>query len=367
MLRQFVVRQTGRHTISRRFLANSTLNSTTQKSAQSLPPQPQQHPRKPKVDLRPAPIKQQTLPSATSSASATATGSSAKLSEKTPHKSFSEAEQSNSTSSTISEITKSAQHDIKHATEHGVLAPPPADASWARRMLHQAIELFKFYYRGVKMINTHRLQVAAIRQRINSGGAPLTRKEARFIDTFRQDIKKLVPFLIIVIILEEVIPLIALYAPAMLPSTCILPSQRSKIHAKKQDKAIDLAKTYRDVLASGATGSILNQAYGPIALCAVLRISTMGPDVLRRRRIAKQLEVLQKDDERLQSEDMGALLSDAEVNEALEERGVTFGGLSPTEARNRLTWWLKAVSDKEAEDQTNLRQSLIAQRLPSFK
>jgi hypothetical protein len=44
---------------------------------------------------------------------------------------------------------------------------------------------------------------------------------------------RLVPFIIIVLVLEEIIPLIALYAPGMLPSTCVLPAQRERIDAKK--------------------------------------------------------------------------------------------------------------------------------------
>ena len=236
-------------------------------------------------------------------------------------------------------------------------------------MLHQAIELFKFYYRGIKMINTHRLQVAAIKQRIQSGGSPLTRKEARFLDTFQHDIKKLVPFLITVLILEEIIPLIALYAPSMLPSTCILPSQRTRIHEKKHDKAVEYARTYRPVLASAVAGPILDKQHGALALCAVLRISTMGPDILRRRRLNKHLELVRNDDEMLAKEDMGARLGDSEVVEALEERGITFGDLPAADARNRLTWWLKAVSKPSTEPagESTIRQSLIAQRLPSFK
>lgn len=130
------------------------------------------------------------------------------------------------------------------------------------------------------------------------------------------------PFLITVLILEEIIPLIALYAPSMLPSTCILPSQRTRIHEKKRDKAVDYARTYRPVLASAVAGPILDKQHGAMALCAVLRISTMGPDILRRRRLNKHMELVRNDDEMLAKEDMGARLGDSEVVQALEERGM---------------------------------------------
>lgn len=47
---------------------------------------------------------------------------------------------------------------------------------------------------------------------------------------------RLIPFALIIIIAEEVIPLVVMYAPFILPSTCILPSQKERIDAKKRDK-----------------------------------------------------------------------------------------------------------------------------------
>lgn len=39
-----------------------------------------------------------------------------------------------------------------------------------------------------------------------------------------------------VLILEEIIPLVVMYAPGLLPSTCILPSQRERIDGKRHDR-----------------------------------------------------------------------------------------------------------------------------------
>jgi hypothetical protein len=49
------------------------------------------------------------------------------------------------------------------------------------------------------------------------------------------------------LILEEALPLIVLYAPFMLPSTTILPSQAARIFAKREEKkaqALSTAKWY---------------------------------------------------------------------------------------------------------------------------
>lgn len=40
---------------------------------------------------------------------------------------------------------------------------------------------------------------------------------------------RLVPFIAIIAILEEILPLVIIYAPFLLPSTCILPSQQRRI------------------------------------------------------------------------------------------------------------------------------------------
>ena len=57
------------------------------------------------------------------------------------------------------------------------------------------------------------------------------------------------PFVLVLIILEEALPLIVIYAPFMLPSTTILPSQSERIYVKKEDKkaeTLSAAKWYAD-------------------------------------------------------------------------------------------------------------------------
>jgi len=84
---------------------------------------------------------------------------------------------------------------------------------------------------------------------------------------------RLVPFVAIVLLLEEVIPLIVLYAPGMLPSTCILASQRERIDAKRREEQRAFAETMRDtfsdVFKAGPTAlaSSLPSTVSGIALC----------------------------------------------------------------------------------------------------
>jgi hypothetical protein len=52
------------------------------------------------------------------------------------------------------------------------------------------------------------------------------------------------------IIMEELIPVAAIYAPFMLPSTCILPGQRKRIEEKKTKQAVASAHQAQSLLAN---------------------------------------------------------------------------------------------------------------------
>ena len=160
---------------------------------------------------------------------------------------------------------------------------------------------------------------------------------------------RLAPFLIIVVLLEEVIPLIAIYAPFMLPSTCILPSQRERIENAKRSKQAAYVANNRQLfrhLATAESGhlplgllrgnpSLAEVVCGCIFLrswslsCVLimhwhraLRLPTWGPNAMRIWRIRRYLLHISEDDELLIKEDMSAKLSPIEITEALLERGM---------------------------------------------
>lgn len=55
------------------------------------------------------------------------------------------------------------------------------------------------------------------------------------------------PFVLIVVIIEEIIPLIVMYAPGMLPSTCVLPSQRARIDAKRHTRQREVYEIVKEL------------------------------------------------------------------------------------------------------------------------
>ncbi|KAI0000567.1 hypothetical protein BJV77DRAFT_1063946 [Russula vinacea] len=278
------------------------------------------------------------------------------------------------------------KEDLKQAYIHGVLARPPPGAGKVATLWHQAKELFKFYFRGLKLVVTHRKQAKAIQTRVNAGGEPLSRWESRFIQTNKSDLARLVPFVAIVLVLEEVIPLIVLYAPGMLPSTCILASQRERIDAKRREKQRSYAETmpdaFFDVLKAGpeALASSLPSTISSIGLCgkvnfgvtdrgtrlilflhSLLSLSTWGPNFRRRRRIQKHLGSVIVDDELLTKEGMGDRLTHPELLEALWERGITTDGLNKTTLKARLRWWLTMADKIDEGTPVSRRTALVAQ------
>ncbi|KAG5716312.1 hypothetical protein E4T56_gene10699 [Termitomyces sp. T112] len=322
----------------------STPVPTPKPQATNIPPAPAPPKHKHKVDLRPAPIKPSTVSATHIPLKPTVplTKPSATV-ESTP---------------SLRDVKETARRDIADAEAHGVLKPPPEGANWFRSTLHKVIEIAKFYYHGVKLIFTRRKEINLIRARIKAGGSPLTRSEFRLIHTQKSDINKVVPFLFIALLLEEIIPLIAIYAPFMLPSTCILPSQRERIDAKRADKASAFALEYRHIfnllkLAESPAGHIpltaLRSADAPAAVCGVLRISTVGIDALRTRRIQKHLQFIAEDDQLLIQDRRLDDLSPKELEETLGERGIITRDLTPKVMRSRLKWWLDSVGDSTSE------------------
>lgn len=255
----------------------------------------------------------------------------------------------------LAEVTK---HDLEDASQHGILAPPPADASWVGRLWHQGKELFKFYWRGMKLIVSNRRRIREIQERVKAGGAPLSRWETRFIRTNRQDTLKLVPFVLMIIVIEEIIPLVVLYAPFILPSTCLLPSQKERIDSKRREKQKYYALEYKPLFEQ-LSQRFLVQSDTPLksldgsALSAVnglLALPTYGPSALRLSRLQQHLASIADDDTLLARESFGQALTQIELRDALEERGIITDGLSPNAWRTRLEWWLTHVDAKASGD-----------------
>ncbi|KAJ7502769.1 hypothetical protein B0H11DRAFT_1986245 [Mycena galericulata] len=295
-------------------------------------------PRKPHVQLRPGPIKPPKSLPASSPPVVPAPPPKVQTVEPVSLKS-------------LKEVTV---RDIADAESHGILEPPPPGAGWAKSTLHKAIQLGKFYYRGVKLVYTRSKITRDIKKRVQGGGAPLERWEFRMLHTQSADLKRVIPFVLIALVLEELIPVIILWAPRMLPSTCILPSQRERIQEKATDAALALVTAHGPKLAeltrAANAGEIplnsISSAEVLKVLCGLLQLSSSGLDVLRIRRIRKHLTFIEQDDALLIKEGIQNL-SAQDVLQALNERGVVTRGLDAAAQLKLLKWWIKSVEERE--------------------
>ncbi|KAJ6593706.1 hypothetical protein B0H19DRAFT_1091728 [Mycena capillaripes] len=318
-------------------LARRLQTLPSQETPPKTPIPPRTNAQKPQVQLRPGPIKSPQNTPATPSPAAPAA--------RPPPPAVQTVEPFS-----LKKLKDTTAKDFADAEAHGVLAPPPPGAGWAKSTLHKAIQIAKFYYRGVKLVYSRGKIAREINRRIASGGAPLERWEHRMLHTQSADMRRLVPFVLIAVVLEEIIPLIAIWAPELLPSTCILPSQRERIRQAAVDTTFSVITNYGTLLASltrtAESGEIplssLSQR-APTAICGLLHLSSFGVNPMLTRRIRKHLTFIEKDDAFLAKEDLRGL-SAQDLLQALHERGIITRGLDHTEQVKQLSWWLKSVN-----------------------
>ncbi|KAJ7048174.1 hypothetical protein C8F01DRAFT_1072293 [Mycena amicta] len=308
---------------------------------QTIPTPPDPHvppstsnPRRQQVQLHPAPIKPTKIT--------------------TPPRPVVQTEPSVS----LKALKETTTRDIADAEAHGILVPPPAGAGWAKSTLHKAVQLAKFYFRGVKLVYTRSIVARNIRARVDSGGDALERWEHRMLYTQAADMRRLAPFVLTALILEEVIPLIIIWAPGFLPSTCILPSQRERIQERATEKALAFITSHGPSLATltraASDGEIPLAALNrPEVICGLLGLSTFGLDFMRRRRIQRHLLFVSADDVFLDRDGIRSL-SAQDLKQALRERGIVSPGLDTAQQTQKLSYWLKSVHD---------RSDLVARRI----
>jgi LETM1 and EF-hand domain-containing protein 1, mitochondrial len=183
-------------------------------------------------------------------------------------------------------VIKTALNDIDDALSNGTLQPLPPDlaarststqniggitfnADTGRVWWHKLKEMTKFYFFGVtKLAREHRIIARDVRRRLKESeekglNGVSEWRDKEFLTTYKMDLlrfvlvlrckrfsdifsDRLIPFVSIIIILEEILPLVIIYAPFLLPSTCKLPSQARRIEdlgdKKRWDALLSLGR-----------------------------------------------------------------------------------------------------------------------------
>ncbi|KAF9507096.1 hypothetical protein BS47DRAFT_1385311 [Hydnum rufescens UP504] len=251
----------------------------------------------------------------------------------------------------------------------GVLAPPPEGAGRVARLIHQAKELFKFYWGGLKAQWYHHQIANDIKRRVRAeklagNHKGMTRWETQFIRTHQRDLVKLVPFVLILVILEEILPLVVIYAPFMLPSTTILPSQAERIYKKQEEKRIEALTQ-----AKGAADIGIKELDNDLVwtVCRAFSISDRGPRALVNRRLSKHIAYIANDDILLIREGLGMRLSVEELRTALSERAHLTVGLTQSELREALSHWLANVHGEKDMIRTFLMHAITVDVNTAFE
>lgn len=96
-------------------------------------------------------------------------------------------------------------------------------------LMDKAKKFLSHYKMGIQLLFKNRREAKAIQKALVAENRSWTRREYQLITLASKDIRKLFPFLTILFILPESIPFLLIFAPGLVPSTCILPSQEVSV------------------------------------------------------------------------------------------------------------------------------------------
>ncbi|ORY52083.1 hypothetical protein BCR33DRAFT_762021, partial [Rhizoclosmatium globosum] len=267
-----------------------------------------------------------------------------------------------------------------------------ADTSLAARatgFLTASAEMAKLYYNGAKQLYRNSKDAGALikhkRQVEASGGkVEWSRSQFLMVQQTSIDMKKLPPFLILLLLVPETIPFILIFNPAMIPSTCVSLAQKQKLWAKLKER--------RETIANGWIEHLTNNDKSPLGWASQIPLeqfkdpksvvhlakhapqyfepNNMSRGVLKsinlglglshrvvfastlRKALEKHWETVHGDDlylaGRMPGEKVGiSSLSELELWEAAEMRGISTTGKSRASIESELKSWLATSMNEE--------------------
>ncbi|KZT11621.1 LETM1-domain-containing protein [Laetiporus sulphureus 93-53] len=295
------------------------------------------------------------------------------------------------------ESTKPAPENVRSAStaatddSHVAAEPKPAplapkdpadDASRATRIWKKVKHEAQHYWHGSKLLAAEvRISSRLVWKILH--GDNLTRRERRQLKRTTQDLLRLIPFAVFVIVpfMELLIPVCLKLFPNMLPSTFedkfAAQEKQRKLLRVRLDMAKFLQETLREsglkanahIVGSDAfkeffrkvrsTGELpsaqdvinfarlfdddltLDNLSRPqlVSLCRYMGINAFGTDNFLRGTIRTRLLELRRDDQLIDMEGVDNL-SVSELQAACQSRGIRTGGVSPARLRDDLTTWI---------------------------
>ncbi|KAF9435453.1 hypothetical protein BGZ76_006266 [Entomortierella beljakovae] len=259
------------------------------------------------------------------------------------------------------------------APEEIVVAPPPPPPTGivakSKDFIRKGKEIVIQCKDGVKLLWTNKTIVKNLKKVQKEEGHQLTRREFQLIQKTDIDLMRLIPFGLVFILATEYIPLIIIFAPQLIPSTCVTQSQladrRKKIHEKRSAMTEKLIRLNRreiskESLASYSSFIAISKKYGEgfeykmidrehmSSFCKFMGLNGLGPKFMLTKRLSKHMDYIRNDDLLLQKEGLDSLTF-AELQLANEERGMRSLEVSKEHLEKSLAYWLKVSLSKETD------------------
>ena len=134
----------------------------------------------------------------------------------------------------------------------------------------------------------------------------------------------MVPFFFITILLPEIIPVLILRGSALIPSTCITPEQLAKKRLKAAETRGTIAKALNFTNGKPFWKDIDGLDWKQAKLmCRYYGLPTLRPSFILRKQLRSHKQFLRKDNELLMDGNLLDSLSDNEIDDALEQRGLS--------------------------------------------
>ncbi|KAF9212574.1 hypothetical protein BGZ59_006576 [Podila verticillata] len=246
--------------------------------------------------------------------------------------------------------------------------PPTGVVGKAKDFLRKGKEIVIQCKDGVKLLWVNKKIVKDLKKAQKENGHQLTRREFQLIHKTDIDVKRMIPFGLVFLLATEYIPLIIIFAPQLIPTTCVTPSQlegrRKKIHEKRSvmtEKLIRLNRREitKESLANYNSFMTISKKYGEAfdyemidrehlsSFCKFMGLNGFGPKFMLKKRLGKHMDYIRNDDELLQQEGIDGL-SFSELQLANEERGMRSLEVSKEHLEKSLAYWLKLSVSKDS-------------------
>ncbi|KAI9030882.1 LETM1-like protein-domain-containing protein [Phycomyces nitens] len=227
-------------------------------------------------------------------------------------------------------------------------------------------DLISFYKTGLKLLWANGKTAKALKQKVQNEGYNLNRAEFQLVRNSHKDMLKLIPFGIVFMILPESIPLLVMYVPGAVPSTCLKESQvikqREKLDKVRQNMSKNVIMSADSIEGISPEDFLNPRTFAKTAkaynydfeltridrahlssYCRFMGLSGWGTQGILQKRLNKHLDYLLEDDKLIVKEGIETLAL-PELQQAAEERGVRSIDASEDSLRRAIKYWIAVTS-----------------------